>query len=75
MATDTIHQCPQCELRFAHRTELDDHRRADHDPELRDDVPAPKPAGIVVPVDPFRPLTMAVSVATVFARQAACSTS
>lgn len=70
MATDTIHQCPQCELRFAYRTELDDHRRADHDPELRDDVPAPKPAGIVVPVDPFRPLTMAVSVATVLARQA-----
>jgi nucleotide-binding universal stress UspA family protein len=70
MATDTIHQCPQCELRFAYRTELDDHRRADHDPELRDDVPTPKPPGIVVPVDPFRPLTMAVSVAAVLARQA-----
>jgi nucleotide-binding universal stress UspA family protein len=69
MATDTIHQCPQCELRFAYRTELDDHRRADHDPELGDDVPAPKPAAIVVPVDPFRPSTMAVTVAAVLARQ------
>jgi nucleotide-binding universal stress UspA family protein len=70
MAPDTVHQCPQCELRFTYRTELDDHRRADHEPELRDDVPTAKPAAIVVPVDPFRPLTMAVSVAAVLARQA-----
>ena len=70
MATDTIHQCPQCELRFAYRTELDDHRRADHGPELRDDVPPPKPAAIVVPVDPFGPPRMAVPVAAVLARQA-----
>jgi nucleotide-binding universal stress UspA family protein len=70
MATDTIHQCPHCELRFAYRTELDDHRLADHAPGPRDDVPAPRPAGIVVPVDPFRPSEIAVSVAAVFARQA-----
>jgi nucleotide-binding universal stress UspA family protein len=70
MATDTIHQCPQCELRFAYRTELDDHRRADHDPDVREDVPAPKPAGIVVPVDPFWPSKIAVSVAAVLGRQA-----
>jgi nucleotide-binding universal stress UspA family protein len=70
MAADTIHQCPLCELRFTYRTELDDHRRADHAPAVRDDVPAPVAAGIVVPVDPFRPSTMAVSVAAVLARQA-----
>jgi hypothetical protein len=35
----TIHQCPKCELRFGHRTELDDHCWHDH-PEFRHDYPA-----------------------------------
>jgi hypothetical protein len=35
----TVHQCPKCELRFVHRTELDDHCWHDH-PEFRHDYPA-----------------------------------
>jgi hypothetical protein len=35
----TIHQCPKCELRFDHKTELDDHCWHDH-PQFRHDYPA-----------------------------------
>ena len=75
MPIDTVHQCPRCELRFAHRGELEDHLRVDHQPDVSDDVPAPPPvpAGaceIVVPVEPSQPATSAVPVAAVLARQA-----
>lgn len=35
----TVHQCPKCELRFVHKTELDDHCWHDH-PEFRHEYPA-----------------------------------
>lgn len=38
----TVHQCPKCELRFALKTELDDHCWHDH-PEFRHEYPATKP--------------------------------
>ena len=31
-----VHQCPECELRFATKWELDDHRATDH-PDEDDD--------------------------------------
>jgi hypothetical protein len=34
----TIHHCPKCELRFEHKTELDDHIWHDH-PEFRHEYP------------------------------------
>lgn len=46
----TIHQCPKCELRFDHRTELDDHCWHDH-PEFRHDYPAV----VVKPAEPEPP--------------------
>jgi nucleotide-binding universal stress UspA family protein len=73
MALDTIHQCPRCELRFAYRTELEDHLRTEHVPAITDDVPARAPAvaGIItVPVDPTGPPTLAVPIAAALARQA-----
>jgi nucleotide-binding universal stress UspA family protein len=73
MALDTIHQCPRCELRFAYRTELEDHLLTEHVPAITDDVPAPAPAvaGIItVPIDPTRPPTLAVPIAAALARQA-----
>lgn len=39
----TVHQCPKCELRFALKTELDDHCWHDH-PEFRHEYPAVRPA-------------------------------
>jgi hypothetical protein len=39
----TVHHCPKCELRFALKTELDDHCWHDH-PEFRHEYPATKPA-------------------------------
>lgn len=39
----TVHQCPKCELRFALKTELDDHCWHDH-PEFRHEYPATRPA-------------------------------
>lgn len=44
----TIHQCPKCELRFAFKTELEDHCRTDHPdfqhvyPAVHHDDPAPE---------------------------------
>ena len=35
----TVHQCPKCELKFAYKTEVDDHCRHDH-PEFRHEYPA-----------------------------------
>jgi hypothetical protein len=35
----TVHQCPKCELRFTHKTEVDDHCWHDH-PEFRHEYPA-----------------------------------
>jgi nucleotide-binding universal stress UspA family protein len=73
MDVDTIHQCPGCGLRFAYRTELDDHLRTDHIPIAADDVPGlpPDVAGtIAVPVDPTRARTLAVPMAAALARQA-----
>jgi hypothetical protein len=46
----TVHQCPKCELRFVHRTELDDHCWHDH-PEFRHDYPAVA----VAPEEPAEP--------------------
>jgi hypothetical protein len=34
----TVHQCPKCELRFTHMTELDDHCGKDH-PNFHHDYP------------------------------------
>jgi nucleotide-binding universal stress UspA family protein len=73
VAVDTIHQCPRCDLRFAYRTELQDHLRRDHFPTPDDDVPASAPAvaGVVtVPVDPAGEPTLAVPIAAALARQA-----
>jgi hypothetical protein len=39
----TVHHCPKCELRFALKTELDDHCWHDH-PEFHHEYPATKPA-------------------------------
>jgi hypothetical protein len=52
----TIHQCPKCELRFAWKTEVDDHCWHDH-PEFRHEYPAvavrPAPADAeAVPAKP-----------------------
>lgn len=41
--TDATHQCPYCELRFAFRTELADHLRADHPRAVDDDTPGRAP--------------------------------
>jgi hypothetical protein len=38
----TIHHCPKCELRFTHKTELDDHIWHDH-ADFRHDYPATAP--------------------------------
>ena len=38
----TIHQCPKCELKFAYKTEVDDHCWHDH-PEFRHEYPAVAP--------------------------------
>lgn len=35
----TVHQCPKCELKFAWKTEVDDHCWHDH-PEFRHEYPA-----------------------------------
>ena len=42
----TIHQCPKCELRFAYKTEVDDHCWHDH-PEFRHEYPAVAPKAAV----------------------------
>jgi hypothetical protein len=39
----SVHQCPKCELRYALKTELDDHCWHDH-PEFRHEYPATRPA-------------------------------
>jgi nucleotide-binding universal stress UspA family protein len=73
MAVDTVHQCPQCELRFAFRPELEDHLRWDHQPVPDDDLLATAPARagtVIVPVDPTRSPTLAISIAASLARQA-----
>jgi hypothetical protein len=46
----SVHQCPKCELRFDHRTELDDHCWHDH-PEFRHAYPA----AVIVPDEPAKP--------------------
>jgi hypothetical protein len=53
----TVHQCPKCELRFAWKTELDDHCRTDH-PQFRHDYPVGHPNHPNYPdanADPSRP--------------------
>lgn len=49
----TVHQCPKCELRFAYKTELDDHCWHDH-PEFRHEYPA-VPRKVVRPEEPMVP--------------------
>lgn len=54
----TVHQCPKCELKFSHKTEVDDHCWHDH-PEFRHEYPAvrrpPEPLPLhEVPVAPER---------------------
>jgi nucleotide-binding universal stress UspA family protein len=73
MAVDTVHQCPYCELRFAFRPELEDHIRREHQPVPDDErlTTVPASAGtVVVPVDPTRCPTLAISIAASLARQA-----
>jgi hypothetical protein len=54
----TIHHCPKCELRFTHKTELDDHIWHDH-AEFRHDYPAsaPPPVAASEPAHTPRPET------------------
>jgi hypothetical protein len=40
----TVHQCPKCELRFAWKTELDDHCWHDHQ-EFRHEYPVGRRSG------------------------------
>jgi hypothetical protein len=54
----TIHQCPKCELKFAYKTEVDDHCWHDH-PEFRHEYPAtvppppvPEPHEVPPPAEP-----------------------
>ena len=73
MAVDAIHQCPHCELRFALRPELEDHLRDDHRPVPDDELLATVRATtgtVIVPVDPTRSPTVAISIAASLARQA-----
>jgi len=73
MAVDAVHQCPHCELRFALRPELEDHLRGDHRPVPDDELLATMPATtgtVIVPVDPTRSPTVAISIAASLARQA-----
>ena len=73
MAVDTVHQCPRCELRFAFRPELEDHLHRDHHPVPDDELLATVPARagtVIVPVDPTRSPTFAISIAASLARQA-----
>ena len=73
MAVDRVHQCPHCELRFAYRPELEDHVRRDHEPIAGDDLATTLPASagtVIVPVDPTRDPTLAISIAASLARQA-----
>jgi hypothetical protein len=42
---DSVHQCPRCDLRFAFRTELEDHLRADHPGPIADDTIRTETAG------------------------------
>lgn len=45
----SVHQCPKCELRFAWKTELDDHCRQDH-PAFHHEYPATAPVAPPAPV-------------------------
>jgi hypothetical protein len=47
----TVHQCPKCELRFAWKTELEDHCWHDH-PEFRHEYPV----RAIVVADPVAPV-------------------
>ncbi|HLM63080.1 MAG TPA: universal stress protein [Acidimicrobiales bacterium] len=71
MAPDTIHQCPLCELRFAHRTELSHHVAVDHPTAPDDDLPPPwRIDGLVtVPLDPAHATSPALPVGVALARQ------
>lgn len=72
MAVDVVHGCPRCGLRFAVRRELEDHLRCDHEPTPDDELATePASAGtVIVPVDPTRDPTLAISIAASLARQA-----
>jgi nucleotide-binding universal stress UspA family protein len=72
MATIDVHTCPSCALRFALRTELDDHIRLEHlAPIPHDGTEVVHATGLMtVPVDPLRINTSAVEVAAAVARQA-----
>jgi hypothetical protein len=50
----TVHQCPKCELRFAYKTEVDDHCRHDH-PEFRHEYPAVHQAPEPLPTHELAP--------------------
>jgi nucleotide-binding universal stress UspA family protein len=71
MAANTVIQCPLCELRFTHGTELAHHVATDHPAQQTEDIAPPRPwQGVVtVPLDPAHPPTDAVAVATALARQ------
>jgi nucleotide-binding universal stress UspA family protein len=71
MAANTVVQCPLCELRFAHGTELAHHMATDHPARHEEDIAPPRPwQGVVtVPLDPAHAPTGAVAVATALARQ------
>jgi nucleotide-binding universal stress UspA family protein len=68
-ALHAIHDCPRCELRFEQLVELLAHLDTDH-PEAHPP-PQPRTAGrVTVPLDPDRPLPLAIDVAVRLASQA-----
>lgn len=73
--TATVTQCPFCELRFAHSTEVAQHVAVDHPAPLDEDVPQPVRwrGRVTVPLDPSRPPTGALRTAAALARQAGCA--
>lgn len=71
-----VHNCPRCELRFAHRSEVEDHLRRDHPAVAAgsDDLRSPDPAGhagprLLAALDPDRPASPAAEVAARLARR------
>lgn len=65
----TIHSCPSCELRFVQLVELLSHLETDH-PHEPPPAPPKKAGKLTVPVDPDRPLPVAIDIAAHLASQA-----
>lgn len=73
MTYDSVHHCPRCELIFAHRGEVEDHLRRDHDTPSADadrpELPDPTWPRLLVAVDPHRMASPAVEIAVGIARR------